>query len=586
MADPFQYDPDLDSGLSDAPVFDPLAPLMPGEDPSSFGENISASWQAMVDDNLFFTSIDRVRMGIDNIGAKRIAPEEAQKQLLDAGIPYSAPRHGLSQDEIDYIKWKHERRAARQDIFDRNQSTAAYLMGGAAYFGGTLAFDPITTGSAFIPVIREARYAAALAKFASPLGRAAVRVGAGAVEGAVGAAILAPLQADTANFLGEDYGVAGVFNDVFFSAALGAVGHSVLGAGYDFMTSPGSSARALARRLNLNQRAQILEDTIVRLENDLPPDIPGAVAEATGRNFDPRASLLDSDFGRAKMADAKAILDAAMLGTGLDDLVDEIVAMGGIRIKDSTGAVTREGYEVVEAIKDAVALRKRGLINNKTGLPIDKVTEALAEAGWLSSKDKGAVYPDEVYDLLREVAAGNQPIKKFSDGIEADGMAMQARKLAKRAGVRANTPNDEAVRRITEQLIEDAIETGEVDDLLVDMATRWEMANPSEPVPRAGDDVPFDMGAPVMRDIDGSPMQIEEIPVAFAPTTDQAAQLAQIEELTKVADEELSWLEEMGVATKEDRKFVDDIAKMTEANIDKVQAGWESVAACMVGEVV
>ncbi|HBM7739289.1 TPA: hypothetical protein LZ417_005308, partial [Escherichia coli] len=99
----------------------------------------------------------------------------------------------------------------------------------AASLGASL-LDPLNIASAFVPVVGEARYANLLARAASPLGRAGVRAGVGALEGAVGAAIIEPLPLLAAAQDQTDYGLSDSLANIALGGLLGGGLHTVGGA--------------------------------------------------------------------------------------------------------------------------------------------------------------------------------------------------------------------------------------------------------------------------------------------------------------------------------------------------------------------
>src|SRR5690606_9225885 len=91
------------------------------------------------------------------------------------------------------------------------------------------------------------RYAAMLGRAATPLARAGVRAGVGAVEGAVGAAIIEPLPLIAAQMDQTEYGLSDSLANIALGGLLGGGLHTVGGAVSD----------ALRRRMATESTAKV-----------------------------------------------------------------------------------------------------------------------------------------------------------------------------------------------------------------------------------------------------------------------------------------------------------------------------------------
>jgi hypothetical protein len=123
--------------------------------------------------------------------AKRFSPEDAGKYMAERGLEaeFTFDRE-YNERELTILAERKIAELKRADILSRADG------GAVGRFGIMLAtqlLDPLAVGSAFVPVVGEARYARLLAGASGAVGRAGVRAGVGAAEGAVGAAILEPL---------------------------------------------------------------------------------------------------------------------------------------------------------------------------------------------------------------------------------------------------------------------------------------------------------------------------------------------------------------------------------------------------------
>ncbi len=101
------------------------------------------------------------------------------------------------------------------------------VTGGAVTLGAALAtslVDPINVGSAFVPVVGEARYASLLGNAGkSMFARAGVRAGVGAIEGTVGAAIVEPLIYRSKKDIQADYDAMDSLVNIGFGGLFGGV---------------------------------------------------------------------------------------------------------------------------------------------------------------------------------------------------------------------------------------------------------------------------------------------------------------------------------------------------------------------------
>jgi len=157
-----------------------------------------------------------------------IGAEQARDQVAGAGLDIKIPEQGIRQGALDILMQRHQEQLARQQIMAR--------AGGGSLptkIAGSLAaslLDPLNIASAFVPLVGEARYARLLAGAASPLERAAVRGGVGALEGSVGAAILEPLPLLAAQQDQTEYGLSDSLANIALGGLLGGGLHSVGGA--------------------------------------------------------------------------------------------------------------------------------------------------------------------------------------------------------------------------------------------------------------------------------------------------------------------------------------------------------------------
>ena len=126
---------------------------------------------------------------------------------------------------VDYIVDRKNIELKRQQILSRGpQSIAAK----SVYLGAGLVTsfaDPINIASAFIPVVREARFASLVAR----LGATRARLSKGFIEGAVGNALVEPIVYAQAKKEQSDYGAMDAFLNIGFGSILGGGLHTGIG---------------------------------------------------------------------------------------------------------------------------------------------------------------------------------------------------------------------------------------------------------------------------------------------------------------------------------------------------------------------
>ena len=165
--------------------------------------------------------------------SERVDQKTAQAEIAKRGLDLKVPVGGMTRHELDMLQYLKQRELARQQTYARPRpigGTASLLTGALA---GS-AVDPINVASAFIPIVPEARYAQWLARAGEgAFARAGVRAGAGAIEGAAGAAIIEPIVYAGATSEQADYGLMDSFMNVTLGGVLGGGLHSIGGAIYD-----------------------------------------------------------------------------------------------------------------------------------------------------------------------------------------------------------------------------------------------------------------------------------------------------------------------------------------------------------------
>lgn len=335
--------------------------------------------------------------------------ETARKEAADASVQIDVPVAGMSRYELNTIKYLKRREAAQNQASERSRGLVAGAAGLAGGLVGSVV-DPINIASAFIPIVPEARYAMWLKQASSPLARAGVRVGAGAVEGAVGAALVEPLVYVGATDAQLQYGLTDSFINVAFGTVLGGGLHSIGGAALD-LAYP-SRLRDYASVAPDPVKLDALERSVRALEEDRSVNADTAFfAEAQRRNGVTDAEFLKRapDFDEETLRGAR---ETVVMGRAGEDekvrtpsLLHVIKQMGGIKVRDADGNLTREGAEIMAVLQD---IKYPGLVNNKSGRPPDYIREALTEDGWFKSRDAGETELTDFYDMVDRAARGER----------------------------------------------------------------------------------------------------------------------------------------------------------------------------------
>ena len=189
---------------------------------------------ARPDNTVIGYSMEGVPLYGNDASQTRVPPEQAQPQLDAAGVKLAAPAEGMYQDTLDSLVQRQHEQTARQVAIAASPTGARSVLG----FGAqalTSMLDPINLATAFVPVIGPMKYTALLAEASGPLARFGIRAGVGAAEGAVGTALVQPLDYLAARNQGDDFTMTQALENIAFGAAFGGGLHSIGGALHDVM---------------------------------------------------------------------------------------------------------------------------------------------------------------------------------------------------------------------------------------------------------------------------------------------------------------------------------------------------------------
>lgn len=224
-------------------------------------------------------------------GAGNLVDEEtARAEVAGRKLDLKIPKGGITRYELDMLQYLKQREIANQTTFARPRP----LGGTAVAFAGSLAGslgDPVTVASSFIPVVGQARYAQWLARAGEGVfARAAVRAGAGAIEGAAGAALLEPLAVLGATSEQRDYELFDSFLNVTLGGAIGGGLHVIGGAVYD-RAGRGAGApdveaalRDAAANMPEATQREMFQSAVAAIERGEPVDVESALARVPERD--------------------------------------------------------------------------------------------------------------------------------------------------------------------------------------------------------------------------------------------------------------------------------------------------------------
>lgn len=299
------------------PIEDIHAPLTLDDTEVTFGDYLGAAVGDAWSDNPVVSSsrgahVNNLLYGVDQISDLVTQAEEGgltglddlvplqtnnplsvddQKELIKAeGLEgHIKPQEGYNAEALNYVmQLKHEE---LDRALTREQAPAWMAPFGFGAGLVTSMLDPINVASSFIPIVGEQRVMSMLARNAgSAWGRAGVRVGVGALEGAVGAAALEPLIYAAKTQTQSDYGMTDSLLNIAFGTVMGGAMHGAGGAWGDWVR----------KRRGIRQPWEIVTPTDVTesLRRDFAERMYAAAREAgsgiTREQADAAAILFDA----------------------------------------------------------------------------------------------------------------------------------------------------------------------------------------------------------------------------------------------------------------------------------------------------
>jgi hypothetical protein len=198
--------------------------------PSATRDVLTETFAQAYEENPIKAARRYMELSEDQRTGPRLTAESARKRLADAGMDeIVVGENGITDAALLTLMDRKRVERRRQEVFAAAEGGVGQT---AARFGiaaATTLVDPLGAGLNFVPIVGQARYARALAAARGFGGRAAVRVGVGAVEGAAGAAIAeVPIYAMRSQEQ-ADYDMGNSLLNVAFGGVIGAGLHTTVG---------------------------------------------------------------------------------------------------------------------------------------------------------------------------------------------------------------------------------------------------------------------------------------------------------------------------------------------------------------------
>lgn len=195
--------------------------------PATAGQVVSGAFDRALETNPIPMFMLGRELQAQNQGQK-LTQTEVAAEAARFGVTVTSPKDGLTQNALRILIARRQDDIAYQTLQARSPGGVAVTGGEiAAGFAGAL-MDPLNLAAGMIPVLGGTKYAAALAGAASASSRAGLRLGIGAAEGLVGAALVEVPTLGLHRDLQDDYtlmdSLANIAFGTFASAGLRAGG--------------------------------------------------------------------------------------------------------------------------------------------------------------------------------------------------------------------------------------------------------------------------------------------------------------------------------------------------------------------------
>jgi hypothetical protein len=350
----------------------------------------------------------------------KISAEQARQKVVGAGLDLKIPDEGIRPGALDILIQRQREQIARQQVLARSPSGNLGTQVAAGLAASVL--DPLSIASAFVPVVGEARYAQLLAGATTPLARAGVRAGVGAVEGAVGAAIVEPLPLLAAAQDQTDYGLSDSLANIAFGGILGGGLHSVGGAISDALRKNLATEAIAAPKIDDTALPAVARTADAASTPDFArafddnPDV--ALRDTLARQIESDQGAIRTSAERQAIDEIRPTLDVDRVGNVADlkreslGLTDRDMALDDTfrdRAKEFQGQrMSRKQAE--RAARESIAAEREQLRTRQNEI---NTTLELNRSGELGRADRAALDRGEVPERLRpQIEARTKQIMK------------------------------------------------------------------------------------------------------------------------------------------------------------------------------
>ena len=230
---------------------------------------------------------------VDEDGARIVGdkPQVDRTTAIDRakaeGVDLKIPDAGVTEDYLKLLIKRKKEYQQRQDVIDRGPKGVVF---GTAQFVtalGASMLDPLNLAASFIPVGQLVAPAMALrASQAATLGaRTAARAGVGAIEGAVGQAVLEPLTYYSYDQEQLDYTVVDSLQNIAFGALLGSAAHTGFGLIRDKLGASAVATPDPLNRLDPGVQQEILKIRVADLLEGKTTDVTPIIRAAEAKTL-------------------------------------------------------------------------------------------------------------------------------------------------------------------------------------------------------------------------------------------------------------------------------------------------------------
>ena len=391
-----------------------------------------------------------------NVSDKVIPKDELNAKYADLGLFFDKDtREGV----VNYIVDRKNIERKRQEILSRGSHT---LGSKALYLGAGLVTsfaDPINIASAFIPIVREARFAGLVAR----LGATRARLTKGFIEGAVGNALVEPIVYQQAKKEQADYDQYDAFLNIGFGSILGGGLHTGIGKIGDVISAKTGRDNIYQRlaKAHPDMHDDLMRHTMSKVMNNERVNTADVVNTSRLNNKD----LIEIDNAKATLK--KNIAEERKK---LNDQSEQIFKD---KQKLTTKIKTLELMDPKRKLKYIGNLKKlKDLKSKLTDLEAKEkaVVEKIVNENKITSKIKNTQLSDNNLDVNQNKVDPIQENRTVQmEEVEAENLSLRAKDMEKQLDNKAITDdvaaNNKAIEEIDSKIkqkskIRDAIKAG------------------------------------------------------------------------------------------------------------------------------